>query len=115
MVLVTYTKHNLFTNKKEMDYVSLNNLNEFINWLRELGDDVMFKLIKKNRVLTQTGWKPIEVSIPNLIQVKDSGTNMYYTIDKVVSDDGIIFEHINHCSEELVRYIALKRVEINSK
>lgn len=115
MILVTYTQHNLSTNKKEMDYVNLKDLDAVVNWIWELGDKVMFKLIHNTVYLTQSGWKNLEVSTPNLIQVKNTSTNMYYTVQKVVSNEGILFEHIQHCSEQLIQPMALKRLEMKLK
>lgn len=113
MILITFIKHNLNTDKKELDYKQFKTIEELHSWLSCIGETLIYSLTKNNRVLTPSGSKKAHSSEVNLLEVMNKEENILFKVQKVVSNDGILFESIKHCSAELFDYIALKRVKTN--
>ena len=109
MLLVTYIIQNIITGTSQMDYSTFETWGELYRWLTGYDGELIFSLNKQNYTLTSEGWEKMNVSPANLIQVRvDSPEKMFITVDKIVSDDGIIFENIKHCSETIIDLMSLK-------
>lgn len=108
MILITYTEYNLETQTKQLDYVQLKTLNDIWDWLKKFDGEINFILNRKKRTLTPKGWVPLTQNISNIIQIITNNGKMVVNIDKIISNYGIIFESINHCSQHFSLLIALK-------
>lgn len=112
MILIAYTRRKEGTSKSKMDYTSVPDMDAFVDWFFKLGDKPHLNLPTQDTVLTEQGW------IPNVVKPaicvmenKDTTHNMVISIKKIVSDEGILFEDIKHCSMRIVDYMALKCVK----
>jgi hypothetical protein len=110
MIVVTFTRQSLTEGKPVLDFVHLDTVDELPSWLQGMGTKLVFSLVKKKRRLTQDGWEKNTVLAANLIQTVDEAQNMLVNIKKIVSGDGILFEDVKHCSEQIVDLMALKCV-----
>jgi hypothetical protein len=108
MILITYTRLELATSKKQLDFVKLDSLDDIWGWLDGLGGQLVFQLTNKKKVLTPQGFKKCPVPVPNVIQIISEDENTLFNVEKIICERGILFSSITHCSEELVDYIALK-------
>jgi hypothetical protein len=111
MIYTYYTRQFLDTNIKQPDFVILNTVDEFIEWLLKQGDRITFNLVSKNRILTHEGWKKQVVPSAHLIQAYDSTQKIFITINRIVSDEGVLFDNIKHCSKVIIDEMALKCVK----
>jgi hypothetical protein len=110
VIVIYYIRESVLDNTRKMDYTSVNTVEEFVDWFFKLGDRVTFSLIKKNRSLTPEGWEKSPVYSANVLSAYDSHHQIAIKIIRIVSDEGILFEDIKHCSEMIVDQIALKCV-----
>jgi hypothetical protein len=108
MILITYTRHTLADDKKQMDYVKLAALDEVWDWILSLGGRLSFSLTKKKRTLTQSGWEKFEVNPPDVFTIFLDDPRTVITLYRIVSEDGILFENIKHCSGTIVDLVASK-------
>lgn len=108
MILIVFTRATPPDYRKQLDYARLDTLDEFWEWLNRQGEKLTYSLNKKKRTLTPSGWDKSGANPANLIQVIQGDPRMVTTIERIVSEDGILFENIKHCSESLVSLIALK-------
>lgn len=111
LMIIIYYIRTAPDNTKKMDYLWLDTIEEFVDWFFSQGDQVTFSLNKKNRSLTQEGWEMSPVYAANVLTAYDSASQIAVKIIKIVSDEGILFEDIIHCSEMIVDQIALKYVD----
>lgn len=110
MILVLFRVHDLATDKTHLDFIQLDHPQDVLGWLSGLGDQVVFNLIKKNKVLTAAGWEKTSVPVPNLIQVISRDEKTLFKVEKIISDKGILYSDISHCSELIVDLMASKYV-----
>ena len=111
MIFAAFTRQPIEgTSKKQADYQKFTDVDAFVDWFRAQGDKLVYSLSKKNRSLTQNGWVRRDSSPAQILQAIDSSLKMVTTIDRIVSDEGILFDNVIHCSEELVSCIASKCV-----
>lgn len=115
MIIITFIKHNLNTDKKELDYTQLESIEDLLPWLKSIGGEIIYILTKNKKILTPSGWKKAYTPTANLLEVFNINQKILFRIQKVVSNEGILFEDIKHCSEQLVDYIALKCVKTKKK
>lgn len=106
MILVTYTKES--DAGKAADYKWFDSVEDFVGWFRMQGDNMTFSLVKKNRSFTQDGWVKKDVSTINSMSNLNRDTKTFLKVSKIITDKGILFEDIRHCSEEIVDCMALK-------
>jgi hypothetical protein len=110
MIIIYYTRQILPSGSKQPDFAKVNTVEEFVDWFSSLGDRIMFNLVKKNRSLTPEGWEKSLAHSANVMQAYNTDQKMALTINKIVSDEGILFEDIKYCSEQIVDQMALKCV-----
>ena len=108
MILITYTRLDITTSKKQLDYVKLEALEDVWGWLEGLNGQIVFSLNKKKRVLTPSGFRKSPVVVPNLLQVVSHDENTLFNVLKIVSDEGVLFDYILHSSEKIVDLVAAK-------
>jgi hypothetical protein len=108
MIFAVFTRQPVGGGVKQADYKQFTSIEEFVDWYQKQGDRLLFNLSKRNRSFTQNGWVKQISSPAQILQAIDTGLKMVTNVIKVVSDDGIIFEYINHSSEALVDCMALK-------
>jgi hypothetical protein len=108
MILVTYKQHFKGGSKPRLDYKQFETVQAFVDWFHSQGSRLYYRLIKKNRTLSPEGWDKKRPHDIVFLQAKDDTLNMLTTIDKVVSNEGILFEDVKHCSDVIVDCIALK-------
>lgn len=112
MILVTFTRQFLDSDKPQAEYKWFETVEQFIDWLKQQGD-LVYSLTKGSRSFTQHGWvKKIE-SPAQVLQATDTSLKMVVKVNKVIADDGILFEDVKHCSGLIVDWMALK-CEINA-
>lgn len=111
MIIIYYIRESVPDNTKQMDYLWMNTIEEFVDWFFSQGDQVTFSLNKKNRSLTPNGWEESPAYAANVLTAYDSASQIAVKIHKIVSDEGILFEDVIHCSEQIVNQIALKYVD----
>jgi hypothetical protein len=107
MIVITFIAHDLAADKRWLDYIQLESLDELVGWLQGMGS-LTFNLNKKKRILTAAGWEKCPAPVPNLIQIKSNDGNMLFKLEKIVSNEGILYEDVKHCSERIVDLVALK-------
>ena len=109
MIFVTYILHSKLFDRKVHDYATFESISEFLNWFESQGDELYFSLTSGKESLTESGWvKQIE-SPAQILRVVDTKRKTVTRINTVISDDGILFDDIRHCSKSFVRQMALKR------
>ena len=95
-----------------LDYISVDDITSFIEWFFTQGDKFNINLVQQEKILTYSGWIPRPVYPPvNILQAIDETLNTVTTIQKINSDEGILFEYIKHCSTQIVAQMALKCVK----
>ena len=110
MIFAVFTRRPIGEGTKQADYKQFASIEEFVDWFQNQGDRLLFSLSKRNRSFTQNGWVRKESSPAQILEAIDTSLKMVTNVQKVVSDDGILFDNVIHCSEELVSCIASKCV-----
>jgi hypothetical protein len=110
MIFAIFTRQPIDGGKKQADYKQFTSVEEFVDWYQKQGDKLLFSLGYKKRILTESGWIKLDVPAANFMQAIDTKYKIVVDIKRVVRDDGILFDDVTHCSEELVSCIASKRV-----
>ena len=108
MIFAIFTRQTLEGGKKQADYNQFTSVEEFVDWFQNQGDRLLFSLSKRNRSFTQNGWVRKEGSPAQILQAIDSSLKMVTTIDRITSNEGILFESIKHTAESIVDCMALK-------
>lgn len=111
MILVTFTRRYISSSAPSYDYQRFETIEEFIDWYKEQGDAFNFTLPQRGRSLTQYGWLPMPASPVPVMETIDYRRRVATKIDRVICDEGILFEYIKHCSDSIVDCMALKCVK----
>jgi hypothetical protein len=110
MILVTFTRQSIGSAHKQMDYGWFDNVESIIEWFNNQGDKPEYNLIKKNRSLTQYGWIDGTQLPAQVLRTTNTAIKIITQVDEIVSDEGILFSDIQHCSEQIIDCMALKYV-----
>ena len=110
MILATFTRQSLDSNHKQADYQWFDNLNSFVDWYKNQGDKLVYSLRAGKKSLTQNGFVTFIESPASILQVTDTTLRIHTEVEKLISDEGLIFNNIQHSSQQLVNCMLLKCV-----
>lgn len=104
MILVTFTRKFVDSLKSQAEYKWFENIELFVDWLQRQGT-LAYSLTKGSRSLTQHGWVKRTESPAQILQAMDTNLKMVLNVNKIISDEGILFDSLLHNSDEIVRHI----------
>lgn len=109
MILVTFTRKFVEQPQQQAEYKWFESVELFVDWLQQQGT-LAFSLSKGTRSFTQHGWVKRIQSPAQTMQAMDTTLKMVIKVNKIIADEGILFEDVKHCSEQIVDCMALKCV-----